>query len=186
MKINILKITTFILCLSVLFSLTSCNKSTIKKYVGSRDTEGFSADMIQYKTVEELKNDSELIVTGYYNKKPETVEENFNGEILYASKYEFNINETIKGEIKEKVIYVMQTGKPDSDNFETKIKKDSNYILFLNSKDLQGVKVYDCAGAEQGIFEIKSNNKLLSYVDFGISTKYEDEHKDKLITEIKK
>lgn len=82
----------------------------------------------------------------------------------------------------------MQTGKPDSDEYETKIKKGKKYLLFLAQKDVSltgGEIIYDAVGVEQGIIEIKENNKLNSYYDEGIMTKYDGESLSKLAAEIK-
>lgn len=154
------------LCMAVVL-LSGCSKNEAK-FVGSRDTEGFSCDIEVYENINDLYADSELVVLGTADSMAE-VTENFNGELLYASKIKFNIKEVIKGDSGLKTVNVLQTGKPDSDNYETKLNQNGEYILYLNSKTFNGETVYDMTGIEQGIFEVDKNGKLYSYVDFGVS-----------------
>lgn len=78
-------------------------------------------------------------------------------------------------------------GKPNDDDYETKIKKGKRYLLFLCQKDLESTKgeiIYDAAGVEQGIVEIKNNNKLYSYYDTGIMPEYDGKDLEKLENQI--
>ena len=164
--------------------LVGCSKTT-EKFVGSRDTANFSCNIQEYETVQELNNGSELIVCGTVGDITE-LSENFNGEILYASKISFAVSEVLKGDINTNSIFVLQTGKPNSDNYETKLKSGKEYILYLNSKTFEGETVYDCTGIEQGIFEIKENGQVYSYVDFGISRTFDNKSIDALKSTVTK
>lgn len=160
------------LCLVLICLLTGCSRDEVK-FVGSRDTEGFSCDTETYQAVEDLLKNSELIVIGTAGK-PQEVTEKFYGETLYASKIPITVKEVLRGAVSSASVNVLQTGKPDSDNYETKLKENEEYILFLNSKIFYGETVYDCTGIEQGIFEIKQDGSLYSYADFGISATFDN------------
>lgn len=163
-----------LLCLIVL--LVGCTKKQtagVSKFVGSRDTEGFSCDLEIYEDANKLFTDSELVIIGVVNNITE-VSENFKDEVLYASKINITVKEVIKGSENTHFVSVLQMGKPDSDDYETKLKIDHEYVLLLNSKIFQGETVYDCTGIEQGIFEVDKNNKLYSYVDFGVCATFDN------------
>lgn len=178
------KTTVFLLAaLCLLGLLTGCTGK--EKYVGSTDTPNYSCNIEIYKSLGQLADDSECIIMGKINEKPTEVTETFDDEILYASKYKIEIVETLKGDISDPSIDVLQTGKPDSDQFETKLKEQHAYILFLNSKTFNGETVYDCAGIEQGIFEIQEDGQLYAYSDMGISLDYDRQSKNRLLSEIK-
>ena len=168
-----------VLIISAILSISVLGCSTEEKFVGSKDTAGFNYLMEVYKSVEEIKLESDLIVIASYSSKPtercnkdETL-----GTESYWSTYSMNIEKVYKGDVSEgSVITFGQNGKPDSDEYETKIKKDQRYLLFLFQKDTEltnGEIIYDAAGAEQGIVEIKENNKLYSYYDIGIMPEYD-------------
>lgn len=157
--------------LSLVLLLTGCSASEAK-FVGSRDTEDFHYDIETYETETHLMNDSSLVIQGLAGK-PEEVTENFNGEILYASKIPVTVNEVLKGETNSKTIFVLQTGKPNSDKYETKLDEKKEYILFLNPKSFNGETVYDCTGIEQGIVEIKENGEMYSFADFGVAKTFD-------------
>ena len=159
------------LCITIF--LMGCSTSE-GKFVGSRDTENFSCDVEIYKTEERLIADSELVILGTVGKAS-LVEENFAGETLYASKVQVTVSEVIKGQNVETSLYVLQSGMPDSDDFETKLKAGKEYLLFLNSKTFGGETVFDCTGLEQGIVEVRENGELYCYADFGISATFDGE-----------
>ncbi|MEE1053317.1 MAG: membrane lipoprotein lipid attachment site-containing protein [Acutalibacteraceae bacterium] len=172
-----------LICLVLILALTGCS-NTKSKFVGSKDTEGFSADIENFDSTDDLEQNSQLIVLGTAENLIE-VSEKFGEDILYSSKVSFKVKEVLKGDKSIKDIYVLQMGKPNSDNFETKLKPNKEYILFLNSKDFNGETVYDCTGIEQGIFEINDNGKIYTYADFGISAKFDNKDKNELINKIK-
>ena len=162
-----------------------------EKFVGSKDTPGFGYDMQIYQTVDEIKDSSAEIVIASYSSDPTECYEKDEGTgmELYATRYTLDVEKVLKGDLAEAdQITFMQTGKPDSDEYETKIKKGKKYLLFLAQKDVSltgGEIIYDAVGVEQGIIEIKENNKLYSYYDEGIMTKYDGESLSKLAAEIK-
>ncbi len=153
--------------LCIAFLLTGCARHEAK-FVGSRDTKDFFCDIETYQSEEKLVGDSELIILGTVGSAL-LVEENFGGEILYGSKIQVTVKEVIKGREDITNLYVLQSGRPNSDDYETKLKSGKKYLLFLNSKSFNGETVYDCTGIEQGIVEIKENGQLYSYADFGVS-----------------
>lgn len=180
----------FIIFLCLLFLLSGCSSvdtanqnmgiiAENSKFVGSRDTIDFGCDLKIYTDADMLCDESEIVVLGTVKNLTE-VSEKFIDETIYASKISVDIIEVLKGENATKTLNVLQTGKPDSDNYETKLKKDKNYILFLNSKKFNGETVYDCTGIEQGIFEIKQDDTIYSYVDFGISATFDGKTKKEL------
>ena len=137
-----------LLCLIIL--LVGCTKKQtagVSKFVGSRDTEGFSCDLETYEDANKLFTDSELVIIGVVNNITE-VSENFKEEVLYASKINITVKEVIKGSENTRFVSVLQMGKPET--------------------------VYDCTGIEQGIFEVDKNNKLYSYVDFGVCATFDN------------
>ena len=98
-----------------------------------------------------------------------------------------HVEKVLKGELIEGCeITFSQVGKPDSDKYETKIKKDRKYLLFLCKKDIVDEDVYDATGVEQGIVEIKDNHKLYSYFDEGIMPEYDGKDISKISNEISK
>lgn len=106
------------------------------------------------------------------------------GETLYASQYRLQIDQIIKGECDDTILF-WQTGKPDSDDYETKIKKDTQYVLFLRQKYGNSTPpLYDAAGVEQGIVEIKPDNRLYSYTDEGFMANYDAKPTSILMEEI--
>ncbi len=186
----------FIIFLCLVFLLSGCsyvdtsNQNTgmsveYSKFVGSRDTVGFGGDLKVYEDLNAIYDESELVIVGTVKNLTE-VSETFNDETLYASKISVEIVELLKGDIATKSLNVLQTGKPNSDDYETKLKKDNSYILFLNSKKFNGETVYDCTGIEQGIFEIKQDGNLYSYVDFGISATFDNKSTNILKEELRK
>ncbi len=173
----------------LLFSLIGCAKE--EKFVGSKDTPDFGYDMTIYQSIEEIKDRSDLIVIAYYDDAPREkyFKDEGTGMELYSSRYSLHIEKVLKGaETEGNVITFSQVGKPDSNDYETKIKKGQKYLLFLCQKNLEltgGEILYDATGVEQGIVEIKSNNKLYSYYDEGIMQEYDGVDLSKLEAKIK-
>lgn len=151
--------------------VSGCKAEEEKKTVGSRDTAGFSVDMPVYETVEELSEESDLIVVGIA-KEPADFEERLEtGSTIPLSRFVFEVSEVIKGDKNTKQIYVIQTGKHDSDDMETKLKAGEEYILFLVLQSFRGEPAYYCVGGEQGIFRIEKNGKIYSYYDTAFGAK---------------
>lgn len=151
--------------------VSGCKAEEEKKTVGSRDTAGYSVDMPVYETVEELSEESDLIVVGIA-KEPADFEERLEtGSTIPLSRFVFEVSEVIKGDKNTKQIYVIQTGKHDSDDMETKLKAGEEYILFLVLQSFRGEPAYYCVGGEQGIFRIEKNGKIYSYYDTAFGAK---------------
>lgn len=152
-------------------AVSGCKAQEEKKTVGSRDTAGYSVDMPVYETVEELSEESDLIVVGIA-KEPADFEERLEtGSTIPLSRFVFEVSEVIKGDKNTKQIYVIQTGKHDSDDMETKLKAGEKYILFLVLQSFRGEPAYYCVGGEQGIFRIEKNGKIYSYYDTAFGAK---------------
>lgn len=151
--------------------VSGCKAQEEKKTVGSRDTAGYSVDMPVYGTAEELSEESDLIVVGIA-KEPADFEERLEtGSTIPLSRFVFEVSEVIKGDKNTKQIYVIQTGKHDSDDMETKLKAGEEYILFLVLQSFRGEPAYYCVGGEQGIFRIEKNGKIYSYYDTAFGAK---------------
>lgn len=152
-------------------AVNGCKAEEEKKTVGSRDTAGFSVDMPVYGTAEELSEESDLIVVGIA-KEPADFEERLEtGSTIPLSRFVFEVSEVIKGDKNTKQIYVIQTGKHDSDDMETKLKAGEEYILFLVLQSFRGEPAYYCVGGEQGIFRIEKNGRIYSYYDTAFGAK---------------
>lgn len=180
------KFVSFISILGIFtFILVGCNSNQpTGKFVGSRDTEGYGCDMPRYENLDSLAEQSELIIIGTAGG-PIEVTEQFGEEILYASKIQISVKDVLRGTDVDNELYVLQTGSPQSDNYETKLKEGKEYVLFLNSKEFNGDKVYDCTGIEQGIIEIQSGGRLYSYVDFGVGQMVDQMQRSEIEKEIK-
>ena len=152
-------------------AVSGCKAQEEKKTVGSRDTAGYSVDMPVYGTAEELSGESDLIVVGIA-KEPADFEERLEtGSTIPLSRFVFEVSEVIKGDKNTKQIYVIQTGKHDSDDMETKLKAGEEYILFLVLQSFRGEPAYYCVGGEQGIFRIEKNGRIYSYYDTAFGAK---------------
>ena len=158
-----------VISFSILFSMAGCK--TEKKST----TEPEFLDMIFepeiYQTVEQIKDRSDAVVIGYYTDEPaeQYFKDDGTGLEFYTSRYSLHVEKVLKGELIEgSELTFSQMGKPDSDDYETKIKKDRKYLLFLCKKDIPEEEIYDAAGMEQGIVEINDNNKMYPYGDIGI------------------
>lgn len=160
-----------VIMLNCIFGCAKSNVVTLKKFVGSRDTAYFHADIPVYGTAEELSEESDLIVVGIA-KEPADFEERLEtGSTIPLSRFVFEVSEVIKGDKNTKQIYVIQTGKHDSDDMETKLKAGEEYILFLVLQSFRGEPAYYCVGGEQGIFRIEKNGRIYSYYDTAFGAK---------------
>jgi len=181
----------FTMSFLLIFSIAGCAKE--EKFVGSKSTPGFHTDMQIYESIEEIENISDLIVIASYSTDPQIITHKDamrEDLITYSSQYALKIEKVFKGNTaEESVITFWQYGKPDSDEYETKIKKGQKYLLFLSQKDLEatnGEVIFDATGMEQGIVEIQENNKLYSYYDIGIMPTYNGADFVKLEKELSK
>lgn len=182
-----------VLVIFVIFSiilLTACSRPSDEsskadtKFVGSKHTESIHIDYEIYSSVKEMLQDSDLIVIAHYSDTPNNIKTKSENYTLESSRYNLIIDEVIYGESKAKNIVFSQMGAFDTDNYETKIKKDKKYILFLKQKPNIDEVVYDSAGSEQGIVEILDDDTLLSYFDEGISDELNKMKVDKIKSEI--
>lgn len=158
------------------------------KIVGSRDTLGVFSEMEIITSLKCLVDESELIVTASFSETPQTIGEKApRDRTLYAAQYHLKVEEQLKGECTDTILF-WQSGKPGSDHYETKIKKNQKYILFLMKKGIlspDGQPIYDAVGVEQGILEVQAGDKLYSYTDQGFMPSYDGQSADSLMQEIK-
>ena len=92
--------------------------------------------------------------------------------------YNFAVDEVLKGDETD-VIKFFQLGADGSDNYETKIKKNKNYVLFLTynySREINGTeeKIYNSISFEQGIFEVNGSGKLKTCTRIGVAPKLDN------------
>lgn len=154
---------------------SGCHASTqppvdAASYVGSLDTDGFSMDVPVYGSLQEMMDDAELIVKGRVSEPPKAYEA---GDDIIHSLYAVDVSAVIKGADTQTVM-VMQMGDPASDEYETKLRSDNDYLLFLAKAFTRPVEdggqtVYAAIGVEQGIFEITKADTLKAYSRLGIS-----------------
>ena len=126
---------------------------------------------------------------------------------ISCAKYQLNVHEVMKGEINEKTITFSQLGQYGSDDGETKLKPNTKYLLFLNERNydkeyeqyrnnkkmLSEFKaffgedkiIYQAKQMEFGIFEIKPDNTLYSYVDYGFAPTFDDKSLQDLVKAMK-
>ncbi len=159
--------------LSLLLLATGCNGDT-SLFVGSLDTEGFSLDAPVFNDLESMVSASELIVVGKSTSNAETVE----GDKMTTTIHTFTVEETLKGETVESVKF-FQLGTEESDEYETKIKKNKTYVLFLTRNYTRETEngeevIYNSISFEQGIFEINGAGKLKPCTRIGAAPRLKD------------
>ena len=165
----------------LLLSLVGCVNEN--KFIGSKDTNGFGCDLNIYESIAEIRDRSIAIVIAHYDSDPFAVYYSDVG--LYASRYKLCVEQVFKGEITSgSEILFSQVGEFDSDQYETKIKKNKRYLLFLLRKSTTDEVIYDATGIEQGILEIQDDNKLYSYTNEGIMSTYDGKYLDEIIKDI--
>jgi hypothetical protein len=192
---------------------------TTKKPVGSRDTLGFSMDLPVYNSIQELFDRSDLVVVASFKDeqkdvlaysehilRPKNEEENFEGlDVLierYVTKIVLNVSEVVKGETAGSSIILSQMGQYKSNDYETKLKPNTKYLLFLSERNYDkefnetraqeyndffgGDKIlYQLSNAEVSIFEISEDDTLHSYVDYGFATTYDGKKLGYLVNEFR-
>lgn len=145
-----------------------------ERYVGSLDTEGFSLDAPIFSNTKEMEETSEIIVTGKRIGSPEPLQ----GNIMTNTIFTIQVEQVIKGPEDLNTIKVFQLGEYSSDEYETKLKEDTTYLLFLTENytrdtDTGPEILYNSISFEQGIFEIDDAGLLKAYSRIGISPQLE-------------
>ncbi|MCL2487823.1 MAG: hypothetical protein FWE80_03990 [Oscillospiraceae bacterium] len=108
------------------------------KFVGSRDTAGFSMNSFVFDNVKEMVELSDCIVIASFSKKPQVYLSYDNermGVQFHSTRYELKVSEVIQGKPAGETIVLTQLGKYGSDDYETKLKPDTKYVLFLTERD---------------------------------------------------
>ena len=192
------------------FATGGSNFEPEKKFVGSRDTSGFSADMDIYNSVEEALFFCDAVVIASFSEQPRNVRVVLPGdeylkeeEIVehYVTKYQLEVDTVIRGEIKERMLTLSQFGKYESNEYTTKLKLNTKYLIFLHERNyekefdetrakefnvfFENDKIlYQLVGCESGIFEIRPDDTLYSYVDYGYGPSFDGKHYSELVKEI--
>ena len=186
-----------------------------KKFVGTRDTEGSTFDFDIYETVSALYNDSDSVVIASFSEQPRyvlTYSLAKNDPIQGVTKYKLKVDTVLKGKMNERMITLSQMGQYESDKFETKLKPDTKYILFLRErnyerefdkmlKEFDGklseeqIKdadsffendkiLYQTSACEAGVFEILPDETLYAHLDYGFAPSFEGRHYSELVKAI--
>ena len=92
--------------------------------------------------------------------------------------FTIQVEQVIKGPEDLNTIKVFQLGEYSSDEYETKLKEDTTYLLFLTENytrdtDTGPEILYNSISFEQGIFEIDDAGLLKAYSRIGISPQLE-------------
>ena len=191
------------------------------KFVGTRDTPGFCMEMLIFDNAGDVAEFCPAIVIASFSEQPRDVpiystaredakQKEFYEEIKdsigdrYVTKYQLNIDKVLTGELEDSVITLFQSGKYGSDYYETKLKPDTKYILFLYKKSYEEMRkttpngvelkslfeddkiLYQVPNGEGGIFEILPDDTLYSYVDYGFGPTFDGKHYSELIKEIQR
>lgn len=142
------------------------------KYVGSKV---LNYDKEVYENIDEIIKDTEVVVLAHFVDTPRVLTEHFDYETtLYCTVFNMVVDEVIRGEYNQSSIPVKQTGLPDSDEMETKVKANQQYVLFLNKEQYdENTTVYEPSGIEQGVVMVNNDGTLCSYSDEGFMPQYD-------------
>lgn len=157
--------------------LSGCQSNEAKlseRYVSSFYTEAFSLDAPVFTDIKEMEEASELIITGKRIGTPEKLQ----GNIMTNTVFTIQVEEVIKGPQELNTIKFFQLGEPSSDAYETKLKEDTTYLLFLTENYTRDTEtgpeiLYNSISFEQGIFEIDGSGLLKAYSRIGIAPQLE-------------
>lgn len=167
---------------------TQSTTESATKFVGSKQTEGMSLDKIIYENLQSAVDDSVVIVTASYNSQPELniSKDTIDNSDVYCTIYNMQIDSVIKGDLQGDSFLYKQFGKPDDDEYETKIDMSQKYVMFLLKVDFpDGRTIYDAVGMEQGIFKILPDNTVMCNSDEGFLPSYDGTLADTFINDIK-
>ncbi|MBR2405681.1 MAG: hypothetical protein IKB04_01335 [Clostridia bacterium] len=174
----------FVAVLLLLLPVTGCENNT-SLFVGSLDTEGFSLDAPVFNDLNSMVSASELIVIGKTTSEAETID----GDVMPTTIHTFTVEETLKGDPVESVKF-FQLGAEESDNYETKIKKNKTYVLFLTKNYTRETEsgeeiIYNSISFEQGIFEVNDAKKLMPCTRIGAAPQLKDMRLENLRSKIR-
>lgn len=160
-----------LLTMAIVIPLISCqNKENAALFVGSLDTEGFSMDMPVFQSLQEMIQESQIILIGKRSGDPELV----TGEIMTNTIFDISVERVIKGEPTLSPKF-FQLGTDTTDDYETKLKEGKSYLLFLTENFIRDVEndesevIYNSISFEQGIFEVSKSGTLIPYSRIGAS-----------------
>lgn len=118
---------------------------------------------------------SQLIVVGKSTSEPETI----SGDKMTTTIHTFSVEESLKGNQVGDIKF-FQLGADDSDEYETKIKKNKTYVLFLTENYTRETEtgekeiIYNSISFEQGIFEVNGAGKLKPCTRIGVAPKLDN------------
>ncbi|KPC74654.1 hypothetical protein ADL26_09430 [Thermoactinomyces vulgaris] len=129
-------------------------------FVAPKEVEvGVSLDK-QYSSVDEMKQEAQLIVEGTASTKQQGIRY----QNMLFTVTDFHINKTIKGHADNKTIRILETGGFDGKNYLTVegnkiMDKNQSYVLFLQKYQgsVTNQDAYVIIGAYQGKFAVDGN-----------------------------
>ncbi len=145
-----------------------------KRSVSSPNAKGSSADIPVFMSIEEMEESSQLIVTGKRIGAPEDLQ----GNNMTNTIFTIQVEQVIKGPENLNTIKFFQLREHSSDEYETKLKEDTTYLLFLTENYTRDTEtgpeiLYNSISFEQGIFEIDDSGLLKAYSRIGIAPQLE-------------
>ena len=165
-------------CAVVLLSLFGCAKESryneapdlSKKIVGS---DNMMATKVPLKSVAEMANLSDVIVTGTVISDSQVIQFNSSGNEEYAAAAAekginvylpatiatVKITKIIDGNFSDETIQVFQLGEPHTADMQTKLENGDSVLLMLSKFD-NGY--YQAVDLENSVFYVDENNRLIS------------------------
>ena len=155
-----------------------------------------------YNSVEEALQFCDGVVIASFTAPPRNVRVyRPEDEEDYTTKYKLEVDAVIMGGIGNRIITLSQMGRYESDEYETKLKPNTKYLLFLLERNyakefdekraeemnifFENDKIlYQLVSCESGIFEIRPDDTLYSYVDYGYGPSFDGKHYSELVKEI--
>ncbi len=169
-------------------TLYNSNPNVASKVVGSENLSGY---IVPLQSVDDLVSKSDLIVIGEIMSDAVTIKRPYEPSdeaksklnTLYPeaqNKFNFNvaqvtvqIKEVLYGDTSLSEIKFNQLGNAGNDSLQTKVKKNERVVLAL--KKVTGTDdTYASICFEECVFDIKPNNKLLSFSKNMAFAKYDD------------
>ena len=171
------------------FIISGCSKNIYNnnpdlasKVVGSKS---YAADKLPVNSIDDLLKDANLIIVGEvisYGQR-----ETFN---IYGSREDaaaliksginpyipstlikVKVIKVIEGKIDTDEITLFELGHPDKDDWQTKVKLGETLVMIL--KKFEGKDTYCATNAEDSMFYLDENDKLLSMSDEKICARYD-------------
>lgn len=184
------RIVTCFFCVVILLSLFGCAKESrynetpdlSKKVVGS---DNLMATRVPLKSVTEMAELSDIIVTGTVVSDSEVIQFNSSGNDEYAAAAAekginvyipatiatVKITKMIDGNLTDETIQVFQLGEPHTADMQTKLENGDSVLLMLSEFD-NGY--YQSVDLENSVFYVDENNQLTSMGKEMMCAQYDD------------